>query len=689
MGGSYNGFYNASSFGSHPITTATPPFETIGYGHFYLTNGIAFRNLGTNGIDSDLRSSLQQKTTYAPVLHLTESINSDTTYSPTVLRDMSLTNVDLGYHYDPIDHLFAQCDAYANITFAPGTAVAWYRTTTGWYHAGYGIHLDDQKIATFAGSYEQPCYWVRGNTVQEGSAGQPLSYGYGGMTGWADQYLQDPTLSPEVHLSFTRCSEMAGEETAYFADDYGYLKVRANHCELYSGYIGNYGISFAMTNCLFDHAGIANVEGWTGNFLYLRNCTFHRGGLALTPSSEQPDILVEDCAFDTTNISQSDLGFNGTFDYNAYLSGAYNLTTNTTGTPSALHDLTIAFVWEKGMAGNFYIPTNSTLVDSGSRSAAAAGLYQFTTATNQTKEAGTTVDRGYHYVALDNSGNPQDSNDDGVPDYVADANGNGTEDTGETPWARPYIITQPAAFTGSAGATATFTVIAKGTPTLTYQWQKNGSNIGNGANVSGATSTALTISSIADADSANYSVKVSNSYGNATSSSAPLVITPSWVGPVTHTWTPMLGGGIWYQDTNVIMGIVDALRTNYPQPVLVGLRSDRAEQGYRFDQDQFAIQFYDWTPASHEFVITNLMQSTNVTFMWSIPMPTNPCGQPYYVFPTNLVFGSGSATNYTVSLILNREYYFTRVTNDTRSSVSWTEAPHRLETSRISRPIRR
>src|SRR6185436_17828649 len=47
----------------------------------------------------------------------------------------------------------------------------------------------------------------------------------------------------------------------------------------------------------------------------------------------------------------------------------------------------------------------------------------------------------------------------------------------------PTITTQPANQTLTAGQTATFSVVASGTPPLSYQWQKNGSNI------SGATSS--------------------------------------------------------------------------------------------------------------------------------------------------------------------------------------------------------
>ena len=86
----------------------------------------------------------------------------------------------------------------------------------------------------------------------------------------------------------------------------------------------------------------------------------------------------------------------------------------------------------------------------------------------------------------------------------------------------PQIITQPASQTVTAGQSATFTVVASGSPTLTYQWQKNG------ANIAGATSAAYTTPATATTDSGeSFDVVVSNSFGTATSNSASLTVNPS------------------------------------------------------------------------------------------------------------------------------------------------------------------
>ncbi|MGH7952939.1 MAG: hypothetical protein ACREFE_13630, partial [Limisphaerales bacterium] len=62
----------------------------------------------------------------------------------------------------------------------------------------------------------------------------------------------------------------------------------------------------------------------------------------------------------------------------------------------------------------------------------------FTTQTNQTIEANSTVDIGYHYVATDQYGNPLETYTNNSPDYLVDANGNGLPDSWEWYWFGSY-----------------------------------------------------------------------------------------------------------------------------------------------------------------------------------------------------------------------------------------------------------
>ncbi len=93
----------------------------------------------------------------------------------------------------------------------------------------------------------------------------------------------------------------------------------------------------------------------------------------------------------------------------------------------------------------------------------------------------------------------------------------------------PTITTQPASQTVSVGASVTFTAAANGTPTPTYQWQKNG------ANISGATSASYTIASVATGNAGTYTMVATNSAGSATSSGAVLTVNAVTVAPTITT----------------------------------------------------------------------------------------------------------------------------------------------------------
>jgi len=85
----------------------------------------------------------------------------------------------------------------------------------------------------------------------------------------------------------------------------------------------------------------------------------------------------------------------------------------------------------------------------------------------------------------------------------------------------PTITQQPVSVTKDPGQTATFTVVASSSTTPSYQWRKNG------VNISGATSSTLTLANVQLSDAAFYTVAVSNAGGSVTSSQAQLVVTSS------------------------------------------------------------------------------------------------------------------------------------------------------------------
>ena len=94
----------------------------------------------------------------------------------------------------------------------------------------------------------------------------------------------------------------------------------------------------------------------------------------------------------------------------------------------------------------------------------------------------------------------------------------------------PAFTLQPASQSVIVGQSATFSVMATGTAPLSYQWQKNNSNI-TGANSASYTTPAT----VSGDNGATFRVVVSNSVGSATSNSAALAVNQSAVGPSITT----------------------------------------------------------------------------------------------------------------------------------------------------------
>src|SRR6185436_13519829 len=82
----------------------------------------------------------------------------------------------------------------------------------------------------------------------------------------------------------------------------------------------------------------------------------------------------------------------------------------------------------------------------------------------------------------------------------------------------PTIATQPSNQEATVGGSATFSVVANGTAPLAYQWRRNG------ANIAGANSASLMLNNVQLTDAGQYSVRVSNVAGEATSSAATLTV---------------------------------------------------------------------------------------------------------------------------------------------------------------------
>jgi len=90
--------------------------------------------------------------------------------------------------------------------------------------------------------------------------------------------------------------------------------------------------------------------------------------------------------------------------------------------------------------------------------------------------------------------------------------------------APPFVIIQPQSQTIINHSDATFDVLAGGTGSLAYRWLKNGTNLSDGGNIAGSTTSSLTVSNVAASAAGIYALVVSSSNGVVTSSDAFLSV---------------------------------------------------------------------------------------------------------------------------------------------------------------------
>jgi len=92
----------------------------------------------------------------------------------------------------------------------------------------------------------------------------------------------------------------------------------------------------------------------------------------------------------------------------------------------------------------------------------------------------------------------------------------------------PVFLAQPSSVTTNSGAIVNFSANVAANAPITYQWQKGTNNVfvnlSNGGNVSGATTSSLTLTGVGDADEADYRLVATDVVGSARSIVVSLVV---------------------------------------------------------------------------------------------------------------------------------------------------------------------
>lgn len=387
------------------VSSAAGVFQTAANGYYYLATNSPYRNAGTMNINPDLVAELRKKTTYPPLVYSNFVFTGDTMLGQQAQRDTDAP--DLGYHYDPLDYALVNCTAdNARLTITNGTAIA---ICGGWN----GLSLQNNSSLFCVGTPPSPNWFVGCSSVQEQP--QPFSsvYGVGVCT-------VDGTTSEQYRFTKFAClASRAGGWNHVAGNHYSQFVIQ--DCEFWNGMVRAYSWGpSAIKNNLFVRT-LVSAGPYDSTLLRIENNTFWNSdfypyGYTLSSSNN-----VFDSCYAGGPVSAS--------DYNAYL----NCTPGSHVVKA--HDIEgSSLAYQSGALGDFYQPIDSPLINQGSTNADLIGLYHYTTQTSQEKEMISTVDMGYHYVAVDSGGKPADTDADGNADYADDADGDGLPDAWELHW---------------------------------------------------------------------------------------------------------------------------------------------------------------------------------------------------------------------------------------------------------------
>ena len=420
-------------------------FEKVGHGNHYLVPDSPYRGAGDSNVDPNLLQELRNTTTYPPVV-LSGVIQHDAVLRPMVPRNaVAGVNPDVGYAYDAMDYLLRGI----SVEGKPGTPTTLLATNGVILGldpsvSGSGIHLGPYSSLVSAGRPAALNRILPLQVIQEGVFAGPT---------WSFSQIHGVGLGdyPKIFLRFTELNVPAGR-TRHFANWGGFPHLGFQDCRFAGGelYLSPDSPSHVVgvTNSSFERVRFT-FHPYARATLHIYNSLFKNGAFAIDLDPPNPPgsaaWSIRDNLFDGTHVSQLTELSAGAATHNAYVLASHNPTRLRPLPPDNSDRILSASPGYEAIGDRrYYLPAGDVaLTDKGSRSAAAAGLYHYTTRAGQTKEGLSTVDIGLHYVAF--SGNDaRDADQDGSSDYVEDANGDGITRGVEARWdayESPYRLT--------------------------------------------------------------------------------------------------------------------------------------------------------------------------------------------------------------------------------------------------------
>lgn len=385
----YSGAGNWQAAGSAGL------FEAAGAGFHYLPAVSPLRNAGVAGVDPLLRADLAEMTTDAPRVLGGHVQGIETNLVRRARRDTDA--LDIGYHYAPLDHAVGgRLVAQGTLRLTDGAALGVYGASglvlgLGGRFESLGSALSMNRVVYFSLVQEQTASaWAS----PSGDIGL-LELGGGGAG-----------AVPEVRWEFTEAWMPAGigsRRQWVRPTSAGAVVLRMAHSRVrglsltLTGFQAGGGLW--LTNNLFEDVDLDISQSGVGGYfpvgLVAYNNLFRGGVVRLASSRGDSPWLMRDNLFDVQGLVWS--GVSGTFSHNGYRAGLPAVGfSNRTG---------LVMDYAGGPLGEYAYPTLgeanglASLLDRGSRTASAAGLYPYTVRSDGLAERATLVDIGYHYAA--------------------------------------------------------------------------------------------------------------------------------------------------------------------------------------------------------------------------------------------------------------------------------------------------